>query len=121
MSIKDFRDLICWQKCHTLVLKVYTISKEFPQDERFGLTNQLRRAVVSITSNIAEGFSRGTAKDKRQFYTIAKGSLSEVLNHLIIGNDLRYLPRQEFVILEGEIDECSRLIAGLIKSSVDRD
>ncbi|MBI4599730.1 four helix bundle protein [Candidatus Uhrbacteria bacterium] len=76
--MRSFTDLKAWQEGHTLVLKIYKITQSFPKEEQFGLTNQLRRAAVSLTSNIAEGFGRGSYKEKAQFYSIALGSLTEV-------------------------------------------
>ena len=74
-KIKSFTDLKTWQEGHQIVILVYKITKEFPKEEIFGLVSQMRRAVVSITSNIAEGFGRQTYKEKVQFYYIAQGSL----------------------------------------------
>jgi len=79
-EIKDFTNLNAWKEGHRLVLSVYEFTKEFPEDERFGLISQLRRASVSITSNIAEGFARYYFKDKVRFYYMARGSVSEVQN-----------------------------------------
>ena len=75
-QIKEFTDLIVWQKGHKLVLTVYLVTKKFPREELFGLSSQMRRAGVSITSNIAEGFGRKGFKEKIQFYYLAKGSLN---------------------------------------------
>ena len=75
---KTFQDLIVWQKAHQFVLAIYTVTKKFPPDERFGLISQIRRASVSIPANIAEGFSKKTKPDKARFYNIAKSSLEEV-------------------------------------------
>ena len=86
--ITSFKDLVAWQEGHKLVLRVYSLTKGFPSDEKFELIDQLRRAVVSITSNIAERFSCKTAKDKASFYQISLGSLTEVENQMIIAKDL---------------------------------
>jgi four helix bundle protein len=83
-KIYSFTDLKAWKQGHELVLFVYEITKHFPQNEVFGLTSQMRRAVVSITSNIAEGFSRISNKEKAQFYSIALGSLTEIQNQSYI-------------------------------------
>jgi len=81
-KIRHFTDLRAWQEGHTLVLAVYKVTKDFPKEELFGLTNQIRRAVVSVTSNIAEGFTRYSSKEKNQFYFVCLGSLAEVQNQL---------------------------------------
>lgn len=77
-KIKSFTDLTVWKEAHELVLLIYSLTKDFPKEELFGLVTQIRRAVVSITSNIAEGFSRNSYKEKAQFYAMALGSLTEV-------------------------------------------
>lgn len=116
-KIKDFTDLKAWQKGHQLVVWVYEVTKKFPHDEQFGLTSQLRRAAVSITSNIAEGFSRGSYKDKNKFYYMALGSLTEVQNQLTISKDIKYIKLQEYLELKELTIEISKIINGLIKSS----
>ncbi|MDP3957466.1 MAG: four helix bundle protein [bacterium] len=95
-AIRSFTDLRVWQEGHKLVLEVYRITKNFPKEEIFGLVSQIRRAVVSITSNIAEGFARNSEKEKFQFYAIAKGSLVEVQNQLLIARDVKYTSQEEF-------------------------
>jgi len=87
-KIHSFTDLISWQKAHMLVVEIYKELKIFPKEEQYGLTSQTKRAVVSISSNIAEGFSRRTNKDKIQFHYIALGSLTELQNELLITRDL---------------------------------
>jgi len=94
--IKNFTDLRVWQEAHGLVLLVYRLTKKFPRDEIFSLTSQLRRAVVSITSNIAEGFSRQSYSEKVQFYSLALGSLTEVQSQLFVARDVGYLSKTEF-------------------------
>jgi four helix bundle protein len=88
---QSFQDLRVWQSSHELVLAIYKLSRNFPKDENFGLTSQIRRAAVSITSNIAEGYGRRQSKDKEHFYVMAKGSLEEVKNQLLIARDLEYI------------------------------
>jgi len=95
-KIRTFTDLNAYKESHKLVLLIYKVTKDFPKEERYGLTNQMRRAVVSITSNIAEGFSRNTIKDKCQFYTMSQGSLLELQSQLLIARDLKYLINQTF-------------------------
>lgn len=89
-SAKTFEDLIVWQKAHALVLDVYRVSKGFPKEEMFGLTSQLRRAAVSVPSNIVEGFSRVGTADKLKFYNYAEASLEEVRYQLMLANDLEF-------------------------------
>jgi len=94
-KVLNFTDLIAYKKAHELVIEVYKITKKFPEDEKFCLISQIRRSGVSITSNIAEGFARMTAKDKANFYGISRGSLLELQSQLIISKDLGYLSNNE--------------------------
>jgi four helix bundle protein len=87
---RSFRDLVVWQKAHQFVLAIYRLTKEFPSDERFGLTSQIRRAADSVALNIAEGFGKRGKPDKARFFNIAQGSLEEVHYYLILGSDLGY-------------------------------
>ena len=98
---------------------VYKVTEKFPSKEIFGLTNQMRRAAVSITSNIAEGFSRNTSKDKYQFYCMAHGSLTELQNQLIIARDIKYLNKDEFDKIATQSIRVAKFISGLkrIKNS----
>ncbi|OGH35813.1 MAG: hypothetical protein A3B38_03150 [Candidatus Levybacteria bacterium RIFCSPLOWO2_01_FULL_36_13] len=116
-KIKSFTQLNAWIKTHELVLDIYEITKSFPKEEQFGLTNQVRRAVVSITSNIAEGFSRNSYKEKVQFYSTALGSLTEVQNQLLIARDLKYINTGKFKTLADKTIVVSKLLNGLIKKS----
>ncbi len=112
-KIKSFADLYAWQEGHKLVLLIYKNAKNFPKEEMFGLTSQMKRASVSITSNIAEGFSRNTSKDKVQFYSIAHGSLTELQNQLIIARDIKYLDKENFSKIAQQTIRVSKLISGL--------
>jgi len=112
--IKDFTDLQAWQHGHKLVLKVYKLTDNFPQKEMYGLGDQIRRAVVSITSNIAEGFGRHTYKEKIQYYYQAHGSLTEVKNQLIIAKDVNYISMEEFNDTLDQLVNSHRLLLGLI-------
>lgn len=116
-KISSFTDLVVWQEGHALVLGIYKYSESFPQKEVFGLTNQMRRAVVSITSNIAEGFSRQSAKEKVQFYSIAKGSLTELQNQLLIAKDVGFLEERNYKVLSDRIDTVGRLLTGFIRKT----
>ena len=115
-KIQSFRDLLVWQKGHIIVLKIYELTKNFPKDELFALVSQLRRAAVSITSNIAEGFGRQFAKEKVQFYCIAYGSLLEIQNQIEIAKDLKYIGAEDFKELDLKINELAKMIQGLIRS-----
>ena len=116
-TIKSFCDLTAWQEGHVLVVSVYKITSSFPKEEQFGITNQLRRAAVSITSNIAEGFGRGTTKDRVHFYRIATGSLNEVQNQLLISRDIGYLHIEKWNELEKQVIIVNKILNGLIRKS----
>ena len=118
-KIESFMDLNAWKEAHKLVLMIYKITKDFPKEEIFGLTSQIRRAVVSTTSNIAEGFSRQTYKEKIQFYHIAKGSLTEVQDQLLIARDINYINKQDFNDIANQSVIAHKLLNGLIKKSKD--
>ena len=89
--VKSYKDLIVWQKAMTLVELVYQVTRTFPREEIYGLTSQLRRAAVSIPSNIAEGQARQSTTEFKHFLSIARGSLAEVETQLLIANHLKYL------------------------------
>ncbi len=112
-KIKSFTDLNTWKEGHKLVLMVYKIVEKFPRKEIFGLISQMKRCVVSITSNIAEGFSRNTTKDKYQFYSMAQGSLAELQNQLLIARDVGYLENDEFQNIAQQTIIVNKLINGL--------
>ena len=114
-KIKNFTDLFVWQKGHKLVLNIYKITDKFPKEEKYGLSDQIKRASVSITSNIAEGFGRDGLNDKAHFYTIALGSVYEIQNQLIIARDLKYINTNECSVLLDECVEISKMISVLIK------
>ena len=114
-KIKSFSDLDAWKEAHRLVIIIYRITKDFPREEIFGLTNQMRRAVISISSNIAEGFSRETNKDKGRFYLIAKGSLIELQNQLLAARDIGYLDIRNFDWAAAKSIKVHMLINGLIR------
>jgi four helix bundle protein len=118
-SDKGFRKLLVWQKAHGLVLSVYKMTDKFPKSEIFALTSQVRRAVVSIAANIAEGQGAGTKPQFIRYLDIAKGSLSEVEYYLILAKDLQYITPekyQEAETLRGEVGFLIyRLIAALKK------
>ncbi len=115
--IKSFTDLRVWQAGHQLVLDIYQATKEFPRDEMFGLTSQIRRASVSFTSNIAEGFSRQSYREKVQFYSVALGSLTELQNQLLIARDIEYITKTAFQKLADQTIALNKMTNGLIKAS----
>lgn len=116
-KIQSFTDLEVWQEAHKLVLLVYELTKNFPREETFGLISQLRRAAVSITSNIAEGFSRFSYKEKIQFYSMALGSLTESQNQLLIARDIGYLKQDYFDKVAQQSIAVHRLLNAFIKKS----
>jgi len=115
MKIQNFTDLEAWKVAHHLVIGIYKLTQKYPHVEQFGIVNQMRRAAVSITSNIAEGFSRASLREKAQFYAIAKGSLTEIENQLLISRDIRYISSVDFELIEKDIRQTSKLITGLLK------
>jgi four helix bundle protein len=116
-KIRTFFDLIAWQEGHKFVLGIYAATKTFPKDELFGLVSQMKRAAVSVTSNIAEGFSRQSYKEKVQFYFTSLASVTELQNQLLIARDTRILPKEAFVELADQSIRVHKLINGLIKGA----
>ncbi|MGZ6005376.1 MAG: four helix bundle protein [Candidatus Saccharimonadales bacterium] len=117
MKAKSFKDLLVWQQAYKLTIVVYRVTAKFPKAELFGLTNQLRRASVSVSSNIAEGFGRKGAKEKDQFYAMAHGSLTEVENQLLVAKGVNYLSPTEFNQLEEIRILTAKLLMGLQKAN----
>ena len=104
---KSFEQLIVWQKAHQFVLGVYRLTENFPRNETYGLTSQLRRAAVSIPANIAEGFKKRGRADKVRFMNIAQGSLKECRYYLILAKDLNY---GDTTKLQPQLEETSKLL-----------
>jgi four helix bundle protein len=113
----SFENLEVWQMSRELVKEIYQITSTFPNEEKFGLTSQLRRASVSVSSNIAEGSTRWSKKDQSRFYEIAFGSLIEVLNQMILSADLGFLPENRLIELRTRIDQISRMLNALYQSA----
>ena len=113
--IKNFTDLVAWKEGHKLVLMIYSSTRNFPKEEIFGLTSQIRRAAVSVTSNIAEGFSRNSNKDKLQFYYICLGSVCELQSQILIAKDVSYLLEDQYIKLTDQSIVVQKLINGMIK------
>ncbi len=116
-KIQSFTGLKAWQEGHKLVLSLYKATAGFPPQEVFGLTSQLRRAGISITSNIAEGFSRKSYGEKLQFYSMALGSLTEIQNQILIAKDVGYLTKGDFDQMAIQTVAVSKLLNGLIKKT----
>ncbi|MFC1766954.1 four helix bundle protein [Candidatus Margulisiibacteriota bacterium] len=112
--IKHFKDLKVWQKSHELELLMYFLTKKFPKSELFGLTNQLRRAVTSITANIAEGMGRGTYADRIRFYYNARGSIYEVESLICTAKDLEYVEKNRFDEVMETLDSARMLLNAFI-------
>jgi four helix bundle protein len=111
--VRDFTSLVVWQKAHAFVLHIYAYTSTFPKEELYGLTSQLRRAVVSTPANIAEGYKKPGIFDKLRFYNIAQGSLEEARYYLILSQDLNYGDSKE---LSSEADEVARLLTSYIEA-----
>jgi len=115
-KIKNFYELDAWKKAHLLAINIYKITKSFPKEELYGVSSQIRRAVSSITANIAEGFSRYHFAEKAKFYYNARASASEVQNFLLLSKDLGYIDKKSCEDMFLECVEIGKLINGLIRS-----
>jgi four helix bundle protein len=113
-TIKSFEDLPVWQDARKFTNKIYTLTNKFPKEELYGLISQIRRAAVSIMSNIAEGFDRRSDKELTNFLSIARGSSSEVQNDLYIALDLNYISQVEFNQFYQEAKKIAQQINGLM-------
>ena len=114
--LRTFKDLKVWQKSYALCLRVYTLTKQFPSEEKFGMVAQLRRASVSIPSNISEGYSRDTTKDYLRFLSIALGSLAEMETQIMLCKDLMMCQATECEDVLEAIAEVDRMLRALIRS-----
>lgn len=113
-KIESYQNLEVWKQTKDLVHTIYELTKSFPKEEQFGLTNQLRRAAISIPSNIAEGCGRNHFKDSIQLFFISRGSLYEVETQIIIAFDLKYITSEEQIITANKIQSCKKLLNGFI-------
>lgn len=116
-KVQHFTDLDVWKEAHALALLLYEETKDFPKEELFGLTSQMRRAVVSVPSNIAEGFARQSIKEKVQFYSIACGSLNEIQSQILIAKDLHFLSRESGENLFEKSVKVHKILNGLLSST----
>ena len=119
MKVERFEDLIAWQKARELTKQVYNITRTGALSKDFGLCDQIRRASVSVMSNIAEGFERGTSSEFHQFIVVAKGSCAEVRSELYVALDADYITEAQFDDIHGRSLELSRIIGGL-KASIKK-
>ena len=112
--MKDFRELQVWHKAHKLALEVYKVSAAFPKEEIYGLTSQVRRAAVSIATNIAEGCGRGSKNELKQFLQISMGSASEVEYQILLSHELGYMVSTAFGKLDSGIQEVKKMLSSYI-------
>jgi four helix bundle protein len=113
--VKDFRDLDVWRKAHEATLAVYRATSDFPKEEMYGLTSQMRRCSASIPANIAEGCGRRGNGEFHRFLTIAMGSASELEYHLLLSHDLGFLGQERFGLLTSQVQEIKKMLASLIR------
>jgi four helix bundle protein len=118
MKTYSFEKLNVWQKSKKLAVTIYKITRDFPKEEILGLTSQMRRCSISISSNIAEGTGRHSAKDKARFTEIAYGSALELLNQIIISKDIEFMSYENYTLLRMEVDEISLMLDALHKSQL---
>ena len=116
IKVRTFRDLVVWQKAHHLVLEVYRKTNRFPQEERFGLTAQLKASVSSVATNIVEGHKKKSRKDFLRFLNTADGSLEETKYHILLASDLGYMNEMDFQKLTRMCDEVGRILFVFQKS-----
>jgi four helix bundle protein len=115
-SIKHFYDLNVWKESNRLSVEIYKTTENFPDNEKYGIINQLRRASSSVGANIAEGFGRFHYKDKIKFYYNARGSVCEVQNFLFLSQDLKYLTKKEARKIFLEYEQLNKMINSFVKA-----
>ena len=120
MHIFAFEKLKVWEEIRILIKSIYSITKIFPKEEQFCLVNQMRRAVISVSSNLAEGSSRTSLKDQAHFYQLSYSSLMEVLSQLIVSNDLDYISEVEYKETRAKIESVSYLLNQLRNSTFSK-
>lgn len=116
----SFETLDVWKEARVLFKKIYAITKRYPPEEKYGLVSQMRRAVLSISTNTSEGSSRESLKDQARFSEIAYGSLLELLNETIFSYDLNYISESELIDIRCDVDSISSKLTGLRKSQISR-
>ena len=112
----DYKELLVWKQAHRLALDIYRDTQQFPHEERYGLVAQMRRAALSVVSNIAEGSGRQSDREQSRFLRIARGSVHEVQCQLLISRDLGFLTSDKWLVLDGAVQEISKMIHGLVSS-----
>ncbi len=117
MPAKHFSDLMAWKKAYDLSLVTYKVTGSFPKSELFGLTSQMRRSAVSVCSNIAEGFGRYGVKEKDQFYSIAKGSLTELECQYLVAGGVGYVDSMDLHKIMVTLEEAQKVLSGLQKAN----
>lgn len=117
-GMKNFRNMQVWQKSHSLVLEIYKMTEFFPKEETYGLSAQIRRAVASIPTNIAEGCGRGSRKELKQFLRISMGSASEVEYQILLSFELGYIKKCAYENLANKIEEVKKMLASYISKII---
>ena len=117
----SFENIVAWKKAHQFTCLVYSITRDFPEDEKFGLTSQFRRAAVSIGANIAEGYKKISKADKLRFFNISEGSLAECRNYIILSHDLGYLGKEEYIELCNSATEIGKLLTSYSNAIINNN
>ena len=117
----SFENIITWQKAHQFTCLVYRITQRFPEDEKFGLTSQFRRAAVSIGANVAEGYKKLSKADKLRFFNISEGSLAECQNYIILSKDLGFLDKDDYILLHESAAEVGRLLTAYCNGIINNN
>lgn len=118
-GVRSYRDLVAWQRGRELVQVTYSLTSRFPAEEKFGLVSQMRRAAVSVVSNIAEGYGRGSQVDYTRFLRLARGSLFELETQSLVALDLQMINEHEQERMQSSIDGCAKPLSGLIRKLSD--
>jgi four helix bundle protein len=114
-AIRTYQDLIVWQKSMALAVLIYEVTRDFPKEEIYGLTVQIRRSAVSVPSNIGEGYGRNSTGDYRRFLQVAMGSVCELETQLILTSRLGFLSKSQYDRLASDLDEVERMLSALIR------
>ncbi len=117
----SFENIVTWQKAHQFTRLVYRITQRFPEDEKFGLTSQFRRAAVSIGANVAEGYKKLSKADKLRFFNISEGSLAECQNYIILSKDLGFLDKDDYILLHESAMEVGRLLTAYCNGIINNN